>query len=88
MVKELLCAPVDLDRALAQVAAPHPAGRYILRLPAWDKGFGGQVLWGAVRWLSNSTGRRLGGPQGRMPISGWLLTEQAERARKNQGPNL
>ena len=51
MVKELLCAPVDLDRALAQVAARHPAGRYILRLPAWDKGFGGQVLWGAVRWL-------------------------------------
>ena len=40
-----------LDRALAQVAARHPAGRYILRLPAWDKGFGGQVLWGAVRWL-------------------------------------
>ena len=51
MVKELLCAPVDLDRALAQVAARHPAGRYILRLPAWDKGFGGQVLWGVVRWL-------------------------------------
>lgn len=51
VVKELLCAEQDVDRALAQVAARHPADKYILRLPAWSKGPGERVLWGAVRWL-------------------------------------
>lgn len=51
VVKELLCAPDDVDRALAQVASRHPADRYILRLPAWAQGPGERVLWGAVRWL-------------------------------------
>lgn len=51
MVKELLCAPDDVGLALNQLALRHPAGRYVLRLPAWEKGPGGRVLWGAVRWL-------------------------------------
>ncbi len=51
VVKELLCAEQDVDRALAQVVARHPADRYILRLPAWSKVPGERVLWGAVRWL-------------------------------------
>ena len=51
VVKELLCAPGDLDRAVAQLAARHPARRYVLRLPAWTPGGGQRVLWGAVRWL-------------------------------------
>ena len=51
VVKELLCAPGDICQAVAQLAARHPARRYVLRLPPWTPGDGQRVLWGAVRWL-------------------------------------
>lgn len=50
-VKELLCSPEDLSRALALIAGLHPAARYVLRLPPWWEGPGERVRWGAVRWL-------------------------------------
>lgn len=53
VIKELLCAPEDLDRALGLLSACHPAGRYVLRLPAWMEADGERVRWGAVRWLTD-----------------------------------
>lgn len=50
-VKELLCAPEDVDRGLALLARQYPAERYILRLPPWLERPGERVTWGAVRWL-------------------------------------
>lgn len=50
-VKELLCAPGNEMRALALLAAQHPARRYVLRLPPWSDQPGERVTWGAVRWL-------------------------------------
>lgn len=51
VVKELLCAPEDVDRAAALLCARHPAGKCVLRLPVWAGQSGERVLWGAVRWL-------------------------------------
>ena len=50
-VKELLCAPEDVDRAAALLAGQYPAERYVLRLPPWCGRAGEVVTWGAVRWL-------------------------------------
>lgn len=50
-VKELLCAPEDVDRGVALLARQYPAERCVLRLPAWHDGPGERVTWGAVRWL-------------------------------------
>lgn len=51
VIKELLCEPADVDRAMALLCAQHLAERYVFRLPAWSGQGGERVLWGAVRWL-------------------------------------
>lgn len=50
-VKELLCAPEDVERALALLCARHPGLRYVLRQPVWTGQPGERVTWGAIRWL-------------------------------------
>lgn len=51
VVKELLCAPEDVDRGVALLAKQYPAERYVLRLPPWCGRLGERVTWGAIRWL-------------------------------------
>lgn len=53
VVKELLCAEADTERAVALLCERHPAQRWVFRLPPWYGGEGERVLWGAVRWLYN-----------------------------------
>ena len=54
VIKELLCAPEDVDRALGQLKKTHPAERYVLRLPVWVGGAGERVLWGAVGFFEET----------------------------------
>lgn len=51
VIKELLCAAEDVDRAMALLCVRHPAERFVFRLPVWSGQDGERVLWGAVRWL-------------------------------------
>lgn len=51
VVKELLCAPEDIDRAVGLLGRAYPAEGYVLRLPSWAGREGERVLWGSVGWL-------------------------------------
>lgn len=56
VVKELLCAEEDTERAQGLIAARFPAPRYVFRLPPWSDGPGERVLWGAVLPLREDCG--------------------------------
>ena len=51
VIKELLCARRDTERATALLCAAYPAERWTFRLPPWCGGEGERVVWGAVRRL-------------------------------------